>query len=336
MKKIFLPLIIILLTLTSCELYYEESPYKINMITIGLDYSNTFQLVEISPGNYIHYDFSLDSTINDATDVESAFDYLSNNNDDVTGYNGFSYIQEGDSYSSETINDEYYPSKENIITALTNLSDISDENTINIIYYSGHGMEDTDDSFTNYDYDGTWVLATTDTDTGVSDFSTEDQLLSLEQIYELLEDVEGYTVILSDSCYSGNLLQDSNFTVYEDDYSLSSVLEKFFSSGSDDSSVFFISATEDDNYSYEPGSSSSDDDSHGYFTAALLEGLGWDDEDNTIVEDIPPAADDNILSLDSLIEYIKDNQEISLDSEYSSSQYPQISGWRYDLVLFSY
>ncbi|MGD1821590.1 MAG: caspase family protein [Pleomorphochaeta sp.] len=338
MKKLFIPILFLILTLTSCELFYEEVTYnKINMITIGLDYSNTYQLYWSPRSNsYEEYDFSLDATINDATDVEASFEDLSNNRDIDITYTGYSYLQEGASYSSETISDEFYPSKEHIITALENLSDISDDNTINIIYYSGHGTYDVYDSFTTYDYDGAWVLATTDTDTGESDFSTEDQLLSIEQIYELLEDVEGYTVIISDSCYSGNFYQDSEYSLSEDDFSLSAALEKLFSSGSDDSSIFFISASSNDESSYEfPDGWNSR--LHGVFTYALLEGLGWDDDELKITEDIPPAVEDGILSLDSIVSYIDENLDYEYFDYYDlDSQELQTSGWRYDLVLFEY
>jgi len=95
---------------------------------------------------------------------------------------------------------------------------------------------------------------------------------------------------------------------------------------------------------------------HGFFTKALLEGLGWDDgikgnlsdsvdEDYIDIEDriqgelaqgLPPANKNNILSVDSLVSYIKENQEIALNSMYSESQYPQVLGDRYDLVLFEF
>jgi len=95
---------------------------------------------------------------------------------------------------------------------------------------------------------------------------------------------------------------------------------------------------------------------HGFFTKALLEGLGWCDDGikgylsnfvdpNLDTEDgiqgdlapgLPPAAKNNILSVDSLLSYIKDNQEIALKSIYYQSQYPQVLGDRYDLILFEF
>ncbi len=322
MKKYFLiPFLLIIILFNSCELTQRDFNYKINLLNIALDYQNTNVK-------------SLSGTLNDAKDIKASFEYLSNNKN-IT-YEGYSYLQEGDSYSSETISDPYYPSKEHIITALENLSDISDENTINIIFYSGHGTYDSRDIFTTYDYDGAWVLATTDTDTGISDFSTENQFLSIEQIYKLLEDVEGYTVIISDSCYSGNLYQDSEYSLSKDDFSISEALKKLFSSGSDDDTIFFISASANDNFSYEfPDGWNSR--LHGVFTYALLEGLGWDDDEFTITEKVPPSVEGGILSLDSLVKYINQNLDYDYFDYYDiDPQNLQTSGWRYDLVLFKY
>ena len=309
MKKISLICLLLIFLLTSCEFFYNQSPYKINIITIGQDYKNN-----------IYSSDDLNGTLNDANDISDAFKDLSTNNN--VDYDVYEFRQEGSSLSQDLIDTSYYPSKANVVSFLSNLNNISDENTINFIFYSGHGAND-----------GSWALATTDLDEKKMYI---DDLLSPTEIYNIIQDKNGKTVIISDSCYSGNFYQDSNYTVYEEEYSLSSVFEKLFSSGSDNDSIFFISATESDNTSHEPSSVPIGERNHGFFTKAFLDGLGWDDTTLSIVSDVPPATENNILSLDSIIKYVKDNQEISLESEYLSSQYPQISGWRYDLVLFSY
>ncbi len=313
MKKIIFINIIIVFILSSCEFFYEEIPYNINIITIGQDYKNNK-----------YSDDDLNATLNDADDIKEAFTDLCISKN-ISYNNSYTFRQEGDSLSQEIIDESYYPSKDNLVEFLSNLNNISDENTINIIFYSGHGYND-----------GSWALATTDL---INKDMYLDDLLSPTEIYNLIQEKNGKTVIISDSCYSGNFYQDSNYSIYADDnFSIEKAFEKLFSSGADSNNIFFISATESDNTSHEPYPENlpSGTRNHGFFTKAFLEGLGWDDTLLSVVTDIPPATENKILSLDSIVKYIKENQEISLESEYSSSQYPQISGWRYDLVLFNY
>lgn len=303
MKRLLIISLIILIFLSSCELFYSQNPYTINVITIGMNYSHTSTTLD-----------DLYGTLNDSKDIEQAFKLLSKKND--IEYTSKKYIQDEDSTY-------IYPSKDNIVSALRDINNNSNENTINIIYYSGHGINSS----------GSWVLAGKNNDEESAPYDIN-LALSISEIYELLSDVKGKVVIFSDSCFSGQFYKNSVYTINEKDLTYENAFIKLFSTESENENIYFISATEANNSSWEPNGD--DTRLHGYFTKALLDGLGWNDETLIISENIPPAIDNNILSLDSLLKYIKENQNIVLYNENNPSQYPQISGWRYDLTLFKY
>lgn len=322
-KYLLLILTIFLTTLTSCELFYSQNPYTINLMTIALDYEN-------SNDSLIN---ALTGTINDAKEIEKAFREISERQQ--VDFNSYNYYQIGPSAATATINDPLYPSKSNILTALDNLESLSNENTITIIFYSGHGVVS----------NGSWVLGETN--------NTASKYLSVEEIYNAIKDINGKTLIISDSCYSGNLYQDSAYSILDKNYSFAEAYEKFISTDIkyDTEDVYILSATDSDNPSYEMNLQPKNlVRNHGFLTKALLEGIGWCDGEKGVltydvipelIEDdgiqgklakgLPPAALNNILSVDSLVKYIKNNQGLSL-----SYQYPQVSGGRFDLVLFKY
>ncbi len=290
-KYLLLILTFFLTTLTSCELYYSQNPYTINLMTIALDY-NTVDSIQKH----------LTGTINDAQDIEQAFIELSEKQDIVL--NSEHYLQIG-----ENQDDINYPTKQKIISALNTLSLNSTDNSINIIFYSGHG-----------DIDGSWLVAN-DTNFHVSD------------LYNAINNIKGKTLIISDSCYSGNFYKDSAYTISDYDFTFADAFEKFISTDSkyDTENIFILSASQYFEYSYE-----SSDIGHGYFTYELLNGLGWNHNSSTIDKDIPPAAKNDILSVDSLIAYVRPKILKYYYTGQIGYQYPQVSGGRFDLVLFKY
>jgi hypothetical protein len=337
MKRYFILVVLSLFLLASCELLSPNYDYEINLLNIALDYQNT----DIS---------SLYGTLNDSKELEKTIRLICSEQE--INYTNFSYHQEGIKHDSATVNDLNYPSKTNILSALEKLSTISHDNSINIIYYSGHANQN-----------GSWLLATTDTlstEYGTSFSSNglvnENQLLSVDEIYNTLIDVKGKTVIIVDACYSGNFYKDSAYSLSDEEFNFIDAYNKFISTNEETNDIYILVATEKDNKSYEP-SSLYNSRIHGYFTKALLEGLGWCDgekgvlsttiDENYIDEDgiqgelsngVPPAAKNNIVSIDSLVSYIKSNQEIAQNSNNYEvyHQYPQVSGGRFDLVLFRY
>ena len=328
MKKLALFFITIII-LSSCDLDVEEYYYSINLVSIGLDYKNT-----------IYPSLSLDGTINDAREFEKALNEMCEVKD--ISINSYGLYQMGFDRTSDTIEDSTYPSKATVLYTLEEkIKTIADENSINIIFYSGHGTDG-----------GSLVLAITNED---GTFSLDDegsisseQTLSVDEMYEAVENIPGKTVIIADSCYSGNFYQDSVYSLTEDDYSFAKAFELFFtddSEESDYSDIYVISAAKSDEESAEYGYTRK----HGYFTKALLEGMGWCDgkkgiltyykidalvdEDGIqgiLADGNPPATSSGILSLDSLVSYVDEN------IDENATQTAQISAWRYDLVLFEY
>lgn len=335
MKKTLSLIFIILFLFSSCELAYEQTPYDINLITIALDYSNT----DVN---------SLNGTINDAREIEKAFRESCKRNQ--INYTSNNFYQIGTSYDFQTINNNQYPKKANILKALDELINSSSDSSINIIYYSGHS-----------DSTGSWLLGTTDSENGDSfdrfDIIKYDQILSVNEIYKKLKLVKGKKLLIVDSCYSGNFKQDSPYSLDENNFTFDSAYKKLLSNESTiEDNIFILCATEKNNYAHEP-TYCSGQRLHGYFTKALLEGMGWCDgekgvltyncinslTDNngiqgTLATGLPPAAKKHCLSIDSLDQYIKQNQDILLKSEdiLIEHQYPQITGKRFDLVLFKY
>jgi len=313
--------VFLLFSSISCELSNDDYSYEINLVTIALDYS-------IYPGNELY------GTLNDAKEIEKAI-RLNCLKQEIP-YSSYKYYQIGDSYTSDTSAGIYYPSKANILDALDNLAALSNNNSINIIYYSGH-------SFDN----GSWLVAR---ESASESFSA----LSVEEIYDKLKILNGKNLLISDSCFSGSFYKESAYSVENENLSFITAFNKFISTDSEVSNTYILCATEKDNTAHEPYYENREGMRiHGYFTKALLEGLGWCDGDKGILteelidtitdedgiqgklaETIPPAAQNNILSVDHLVEYIKANQDIALSE--GEHQYPQVSGGRNDLVLFEY
>ncbi|MGD1821591.1 MAG: caspase family protein [Pleomorphochaeta sp.] len=335
MKKILL-FISITIIMCSCSLFDIKTPTEINLVTIALDYKNAPNIN------------NLYGTINDAKELNKALSLMSERNQ--VNFNSHNFYQIGIDYSNEYISQITYPSKYNIIEAIKNLNKKSSENSINIIYFSGHS-----------DSNGNLLLATTNTNDGSyfftdNDTICENQTLSVDELYDNLNNTNGKFIIISDSCYSGSLYKGNSYSIEEEIFTFNKAFENLFSKESKKSNIYILSATEKDNTAHEPGYNVGNRQ-HGYFTKALLEGLGWcDGEKGTLSSQIlpdytdkdgiqgvlaegdPPAINKKILSIDSLYEYIIENQEINLvsDSEFVPHQYPCISSGRFDVALFTY
>ena len=330
MKKYFILILLLLVLFTSCDIAHSDFSYEINLVTIALDYQNTNVR-------------NLFGTLNDAKEVEKAI--RSNCEKQEINYSSYNYYQSGYSHNTTTVNNVNYPSKTHIINALDNLESISHTNSINIIYFSGHSNSQ-----------GSWLLATDDITNGETFDSenelNEDLLIRVDEVYNKLKNVKGKILLVVDSCYSGSFYRENSYSLKEENMSFANAFKKLISKDSEISDTYILCATEKDNTAYEPNFNVPER-LHGYFTKALLEGLGWCDGDKGLLtqysieaitdengvqgilsEGIPPASRNKILSVDSLLSYIKRNQDIALNG--ITHQYPQVSGGRFDLVLFDY
>ena len=302
MKHLLLfPLILLLL---GCELVHQHpEPGTFTHVAIGLNYRGTNANV-------------LSGTINDAREQEAAFASLFSNRDS----SAYLMLQEGssdDSYDNPSL--PSLPTKERVTTLLSALVENQQEQDLLLITYSGHGMED-----------GSWVLAPDDASgTIFLDATTVDPslLLSVGELFALLAPSKGTTLLIIDSCYAGNFVLESGTSVSLIDPRpiFSDAYEAYFSKGSYEKKVFVMAATTADNTSKEPIGGSH---IHGYFTEALLGGLGWDEESQSLLN--KPSS----LSLDGLYCYIMENQRIKLSGTYQAFyQHPTIVGGPLDLVL---
>ncbi|MGB4405855.1 MAG: caspase family protein [Sphaerochaeta sp.] len=312
MKKILLLLTLTsILFFTSCELLLNE-PIKgdVYYINVGLDYKNSG----------LSSDYYLNGTVNDAKELYAALGEVINKTE--RNKTGTLMIQEGYTVPTDITLPSNYPSRENVISRLENLTTITTEDDLTIFTYSGHG-------------DGTagdLVFATTKVNTGPYDTDTMDA----ETLLSLMAAIPGKKLIILDSCFSGMFVEDSPSST---NIILNNSIEKFFetyySSDKYGKPDLFVLTASVNTESWEPNVPHV----HGFFTNALLEALGWyhphSDTLSSVPIEYPPAAKNGQITVDGLFAYIKKNQGI--DSRYYGSEYqhPMTTGGPLDLVLFN-
>lgn len=338
MKKIF-TILISVLCLCSCEIQQKLPESKIYYVGVALDYQNT----NVN---------SLFGTLNDGKELEKALTL--NAIKCKKSIKSYPLYQEGFSHSEETIEEKFYPSVQHIFNAFDDISNQATNNDITIFYFSGHGSKD----------DGSILCGTTNPKTGrtLLDINTVDNnyLIKPVEIKQKLNKIKGKKLIIIDACYSGffrgELVNSLDNT--KNKIPISQCYEKLFETPiNEDRSIFILCATEYNNYSHEP-SYMLYSHPHGYFSKALLEGLGWCYGTKGIVtnKNVPSLVDQNNvqgllsagnppacgtsnhLSVDSLYNYIKWHQEIPISKKNNerSHQQPCVTGGRQDLLLFNF
>lgn len=293
--------LLILLSLSlfwGCELMSDPPEEgKTHHLAIALSYDGT---------NIREEDY-LDGTLPDAIELEKAFDALFQGEEHTSTL----MLQDG----SDDLNDPLLPTKTHVIEQIESLSDTMNEQDILIISYSGHGMED-----------GSLVLYPPRNDGSIFSPSSSmytDVLLTVAELYDALDSAKGNVLLLMDSCYSGNFVQESetSYSLIERDTYVQEIYDQYFTEGSYTRPVFVLAATTYDNTAGETSS-------HGYFTQALLEGMGWDEE-NQKLRDVGQT-----ISADYLYQYVYYHQDIKLSGVYSwDYQHPTITGGPLDLIL---
>lgn len=298
---LLLPLVLLFF---GCELMYEPLQQgKVTHVAIGLNYQGT----NVN---------TLSGTINDAREQEQAFGLLFAQR----SHSSHLMLQEGgDDGSYDNLASPLLPAKEKVVDLLEALVSEQQEQDLLIITYSGHGLAD-----------GSWVLAP-DTASGTIflDATSVDPslLLSVDELFTLLASSVGNTLLIIDSCYAGNFVQESGSSVSLIDPGpiFSDAYKTYFSEETYENKVFVMAATTADNTSKEPFSGTH---IHGYFTEALLAGLGWDEETQSLV------STPSMVSMDGLYHYILENQRIGLTiRDAAVYQHPTINGGALDLVL---
>lgn len=307
----------IFLVLVGCELFLEQNPLgSIHHVSVGLNYYGTNVK-------------RLNGTLNDADELQACLEDLGA--ETKREYHGHLMTQRGTetSYDYDEAN-ENFPTKDNILNKLTFLQSVLGENDLTIFSYSGHG-----------DYDGSLVLAPTEISldgTGIildiHEKVTDECSLGVEELLSKMESLPGKKLLILDSCYCGAFVEDSSgsISLIEKNRCMQRAFETYFSSSSSTYDLFVLAATTSDNTSKEPVG---DGHIHGYFSRALLEGLGWNQDTNTLKKYTHPAFTSGILSLDSLYAYIHTHQILATEGIYAPRyQHPTITGGALDLVIF--
>lgn len=287
-----------------CELMYQPLlSGKVTHVAIALNYQGT-------NANKLY------GTINDATEQEAAFASLF----DQRNHTSYLMLQEGgENGDYDDLSSPLLPTKQKVQDLLEGLVAEQQAQDLLLITYSGHGLDD-----------GSWVLAPKNTTgTVFLDATTVDPslLLSVEELFSLLAPSKGNTLLIIDSCYAGNFVQQSGSSISLIPLRsiISDAYETYFKKGINQNRIFVMAATTADNTSKEPMGGSH---IHGYFTEALLAGIGWDEETQSLLA-VPSSA-----SLDGLYRYIMEHQRIDLEGNHPAFyQHPTINGGALDLIL---
>ncbi|MDC7229339.1 MAG: caspase family protein [Sphaerochaetaceae bacterium] len=298
--KLYLLILLSLSLFWGCELMSDPPEEgKTHHLAIALNYDGT-------DVNNLH------GTLPDAIELEKAFTALFTDREHTSTL----MLQDG----SDDLSDPLLPTKTHVLEQIESLSDAMDEQDILIISYSGHGWDD-----------GSLVLYPPRSSGLILDFNDVpfgDSLLSVEDLFLKLKECKGSVLLLIDSCYAGNFVQESetSYSLIERNTYLQEIYDQYFTKGEYTRPVFVLAATTYDNTAKEPPYYGVP--THGYFTQALLEGLGWDEE-NQILRDV-----DQTISVDYLYQYVYYHQDFPLSGVNPKLyQHPTINGGPLDLIL---
>lgn len=330
----FVMFLVVLLLACSCELVYEAKDgrpkiERVNILVYGNDYANcTF---DGSPLYIPHRrDRRLFGTVNDATQVGLAFEalaresglesnahYILGKNHDRTGVNFRYEIQ------NAIENPDTDTTMSHFREVISQIADISTEKDLTVVFVSCHGHYDASVG-TKAEYgkaEGTYFVTSANKGDECEFYSHNDFLDDVSKI-------KGIKLILADVCHSGGIVKPDYVGLGKDEYKGMDAAQLFFENDKIDidPSLFCLSASRYYEESFEYRTVGSDDRTHGYFTVALLEALGWNGESYT---GNAKAARNGRLTFQNLVSYVTEN-----DNEVS--QTPMSSGGGNDVVLFSF
>ncbi|MFA5446699.1 MAG: caspase family protein [Sphaerochaeta sp.] len=319
MKKIFV-LIIALLTLfiaTSCELFMQEpAAGKVYAIFMALDY-------QVKKGDGSHGDSqkALHGTINDAKTQLIAFEKVATRAG--LTFSGYSFLQIGNDdginieIGSTTVNS--YPTLENLQAAITALRTITTDNDLILFTFSGHAIG------------GGIALKESMATKPIHD------LIEAETLLDLFSNLKGRKLIILDACETGLAIphsQESSSTLLEN--SISKWYAKYFSQTSEHDRSLYVMSSSAGTDSYEAEFNGK---SYGVFTQALLKGLGWDFSQDKLGSAPAPAIQNDRLTTDGLLRYIKEHQAYPYKRSLTNTnpiQHPMVTGGARDMVIFTF
>ena len=320
MKRIILILLaIVLLCLCSCELAVKAPESgRMHILVYGNDYKYG-STVYYEDGTIAGEAGQLKGTVNDAYQVGLALTTLAAQ----SGYEYDGIFLLGKESRSVTdpnirvVNNVY---KSEFVDILEAMAANYSESDITIIYYSGHGLgEQTQLAYGSDPSVHSYLALRRDADLKSS------ILYPVSYFMDRVDAIPGIKVVLGDFCFSGSMVRQGNVSVTSGEYSgidPASLLAEYGNDIRESSSVFCLSAARYYERSWEPG-----DGRHGYFTKALLDALGWDEENRRITS--PKAINGNRLTLFNIARYVT-------DSDDCAKQEPMTSGGSNDIILFSF
>ena len=321
--------------LCSCELAYKAPEKgKVHILVYGNDYWYGTAAHEdpndpSSPVKYysskVYFDEaktrfrgtvkSLGATLSDALEVSNALEALAQKagyppeDIEVTRLLGVKYP-----YTWENI------TRQSLLDALENLKTSVQEGDLTMIYFSCHG--DGPKGTVRFGED---VTESSYLVLRLDDGTSDNILYPVADLLARIESIPGTKVLIGDFCNSGALVRPGNVSVTYGEYSDVTPSSLFFSfpEVTESSSLFVLSAARYCESSYEEGI-------HGYFTRALLEALGWNEDSQSIGN--PAAMRNGQLCFFDMARYVREND----NEPASKSQTPMNSGGSGDLVLFSF
>lgn len=323
----FAMILAVLLLVCSCELIYEAkdgspSIERVNILVYGNDYANS---------TWNHGPVSkLYGTVNDATQVGLAFEalakesglecnahYILGKNHDRTGVNFRYEIQ------NAIENPDTDTTMSNFRKVIAEIADISTEKDLTVVFVSCHGHYDASKG-TKAEYgkaEGTYFVTSANN-------GDECEFYSHKVFLDDVSRIKGIKLILADVCHSGGIVRPGYVSVDKEEYKNASAAQLFFENEKIDidASLFCLSASRYYEESFEYRTAGSDDRTHGYFTVALLDALGWNGESYT---GSAKAARNGRLTFQNLASYVTENDGYD-------DQTPMYSGGGNDVILFSF
>ncbi len=321
----------LILSLCSCELAYDAPEVgKMNILVYGNDYSThtnkKVDYVNVDPnyyydmdGNLINTADPLGSTINDAVEVGNALVSLAVKAE--IDYQITYLLGAKTSYNSDAVlpgNVVNDVSVSSLTGALESLAGSASTNDITVIYFSGHGAGNkTKVSYGTDLTTETYMLLDRDSD----DYHV---IYPINDFLDLVTAIPGTKVLIGDFCFSGAFVQSGNVSLTSNEYFDMSLTELYSRKGqiSESSDLFCLSASRYYELSWEAAYIG-----HGYFTSALLEALGWDEDSKSLIT--AEAEKNDRITLFNVANYVIENDK-------NTKQTPMLSGGSNDVILFSF
>lgn len=303
MRRVFLSIIVLvmLLVLSACDLVMslgkESEDYDVYLVSVACNYRNTPEAGE------------LEGTLNDQMFLSAQLAHLSSLagvdyrawliRDGSVGEDGLNRDDKeshlvrihGSSKTSTVIDQVDRDAIDKVIDEVASLVDGDD---LVVFHYSGHGYEGTGDLFLPCTCRG--------------------YRYPLDELASRLETIPCNRLIVLDSCYSGNIVDES---LDDDRRGLENLFTRYEIPAS---RTWYSAASQDDEESY------TDDESYpvpfGAHSAGILKALGFD-----IMSLCPARPDEDVLTMNMMLDMAR--------TEYRSQHSSSTSGTR-DLVLFRF